>query len=275
MIDDLRASSSIRHVAESDEPIVSLDAHKLHDDLLAARPEGARHDEDICPFCVDKATQIGDSQSASDPSGSEPSGASHQSPSTEGGINPTMSDNEMISRETHEALLAKALQDATAALEGQLAAKSIEVEELAKKVDDLTTAKAAADEDNERLNKELDSAQVSLKAATDEIETMKDEAAKREEAARLAELASKRAEQVENLGLFPKEYITEKASAWASMDDSDWAERLEEWRSIKPVPAEGESTDQASAMTGDGGLTSEPAGEATTTPARRAVLGLS
>lgn len=181
----------------------------------------------------------------------------------------------MISRETHEALLAKALADGTAALETALAAKSEEVTSLTGQLDELTTSKAALTEDNERLNRELDTAQVSLKAATDEVAAMKDEAEKREEAARLAEIASKRAEQVENLGLFSKEYVTEKAALWAGMGDSDWAERLEEWRTIKPAVSENDGSDSASALTGGGGLTDEPADDAPTDNAKRAALGLS
>lgn len=251
---------------------VSLDALKLHDDLLALQPEGARHDSDICPLCVEQASHKGDS-AASVPSGHGPSGAvSTTSPSMEGGITKKMSDTEMISRETHEALVAKALVDATAALEKALAEKSEEASSLAAKLEELTASKTELSEDNDRLNRELDSAQVALKTVTDEVETLKAEVAQREEAARIAEIAAKRTEQVENLGLFTKEYVTEKAALWAKMDDSDWAERLEEWRSIKPVAAEGEATDSASALTGTGGLTTEPA---TTVPARRAALGLS
>jgi len=235
------------------------------------RPDEARHDADICPFCADKAAQIGGS-SASDPSGLVPSGASTNPQSTEGGITPTMSDNDMISRETHEALVAKALADATAALETALANKSEEAEGLAAKLEELTTSTATLSEDNVRLNRELDAAQVALKTATDEVASLKEETAKREEAARLAEIASKRSEQVENLGLFDKEYVAKKASEWASMEDSDWAERLEEWQTIKPAAASSEPGDTASAMTGGGGLTTEPA---ETTSASRAALGLS
>lgn len=237
------------------------------------RPDEARHDSDICPFCVDKAARLGDS-TASDPSGSEPSGASPNSPSTEGGITPTMSDNDMISRETHEALLAKALADGTAALETALAAKSEEVTDLTGKLAELTTSTASLTEDNERLNRELDTAQVSLKAATDEIASMKDEAEKAAEAARLADVASKRADQVKNLGLFEESYISKKATEWASLEDGDWAERLEEWRTIKPAADSGDGSDTASALTGGGDLTREPA-DAPTDNAKRAALGLS
>jgi regulator of replication initiation timing len=235
------------------------------------RPDQARHDADICPFCADKAAQIGGS-SASDPSGLVPSDASTNSHSTEGGITHTMSDNDMISRETHEALVAKALADATAALETALANKSEEATGLAAKLEELTTSTATLTEDNSRLNRELDAAQVALKTAADEVASLKDESAKREEAARLADIASKRVEQVKAMNLFEAEYVEKKSEEWASMADSDWAERLEEWQTLKPASVSDEPGDTASAMTGSGGLTSEPT---TPVPARRAVLGLS
>jgi regulator of replication initiation timing len=250
---------------------VSLDALQLHDELLAMRPDEARHDADICPFCADKAAQSGGS-SASGPSGLVPSDASLNTHSTEGGITQTMSDNDMISRETHEALVAKALADATAALETALANKSEEATGLAAKLEELTTSTAALTDDNSRLNRELDAAQVALKSATDEVASLKDESAKREEAARLAEIASKRVDQVKDMGLFTEEYVTEKSAQWASMDDSEWASRLDEWQKINPAATTGEPGDTASAMTGSGGLTTEIT---TTVPARRAVLGLS
>ena len=247
---------------------MSLDARALHDQLLAEKPEGARHDTDICVFCVDKATQIDDS-TASDPSGSEPSGAP-TNPSTEGGINSEMADNDTITRETHEALIAKALADGTAALEAALAAKSEEVAALTTQVNDLTAEKATLTEDNKRLNSDLDKAQIDIKAAQDEVAALKDEASKKDEAARLAEVEKARIEQVENLNLFEKDYVSKKSSEWASLDDTAWAERLEEWKTIKPTPG-GDGSDAASSLSGSGGLTDEASGHKS---AKREALGL-
>ena len=115
-------------------------ALKLHDDLLAAQPEGARHDSDICPLCVEKASQA----TASDPSrfgGPDVSKSSTQS--TEGGDNPTMSD---ISQEAHNALLKQAVADAVAeatkATESALATKTGEAADAAKRIEELVVVKA-------------------------------------------------------------------------------------------------------------------------------------
>jgi len=260
---------------------VGLNAVALHDELLAAMPEGARHDADICSFCTgDQATQI--ASRASVPSGAEPSGAStDQTPTTEGGTPNTMTDkaNETISVETHEALLQKGIQDATSATEKALERKTEEAAELAAKVAKLEADNASLTSHNERLNKELDTAQVSLKSATDEVATLRADNAAKDEAARKADLASKRADQVKNLQLFPEEYIAEKAAKWADVSEEDWDDRLEEWRQAKPATTTDENkskTETASAMTGTSGdLTTDEASKKEPVPARRAALGLS
>lgn len=187
---------------------------------------------------------------------------------------------ETLSRETHDALIAKAVQDATSVTENALERKTTEAADLTATVAKLTDENASLTADNERLNKELDTAQVSLKAATDEVTALKADNTAKDEAARKAEVASKRAEQVRNLALFPEDYITEKADKWAEVGDEDWAERIEEWQKAKPAAegTEGKTETAASAMSGTtGALTTEPTDTAgtTTTPARRTVLGLS
>lgn len=257
---------------------VGLNAAQLHDDLLASMVDGARHDADLCPFCRgDLARQ--DESRASVPSGTTPSGASPSSndPTTEGGTTHTMSETASISKETHEALLAKAVSDATSATEKALERKTTEAADLASKTTDLEKRVQELTDDNARLNKELDTAQVSLKKATDEVASLQADIAAKDQAARIAELASKRADQVKNLDLFPADYITEKASKWAALSDEDWADRIDEWSKAKPAakPADAK-TDTSSAMTGTSGdLTTDVASESTKqTPARRAVLGL-
>jgi regulator of replication initiation timing len=190
-----------------------------------------------------------------------------QSVASEGGTHPM----ETITQETHEALLDKALRDATASLEAEKA-------ELINKVAKLTEDAAKVDEENaslksenERLNGDLDTAQVALKSAQDEAEALKGEKAAAEEAAAKAVVASERASQVRNLNLFTEEYVTEKASLWADMDEAAWTERLGEWQVVKgqsttSAPA---STDTASAMTGTAEI---PSGQQAN--ARRAALGL-
>lgn len=251
-------------------------AMELHDQLLAAKPEGARHDSDICGFCAEKAAR----STASDPSGSgRPDVSKSEVKSTEGGTTPTMSD---ISQEAHEALLKKAVDDAVAAAvkttEAALAAKTEEAASATAKVTELTAKLESASTDNDRLNKELDAAQVSLKSATEEVASLKEDIATAEKAAELAEIASKRSEQVKNLGLFSEDYVSEKASKWADLDDVAWGEQVEEWKQLKPASTE-VTTDAASALSGTTeDLTKEKqdsaSAETAKPKARRAALGL-
>lgn len=182
-----------------------------------------------------------------------------------------METEETISKETHEALLDKAVRDATASV-------TAERDLLKAQVDTLTADKASNDTEltavkaeNERLNGELDTAQVNLKAAQDEATALKADIASRDEAAEKATLASDRAAQVRNLGLFPEEYITDKAEKWAEQDEASWNDRLDEWKALKgtTTTTTTSTTDTASALTGtrEGGTGHEPS-------ARRAILGL-
>lgn len=250
-------------------------ARKLHDDLLAAKPEGARHDSDICQFCLAAVTDSATS-SGNPPAPSRSDVPTNQPPrTTEGGTTSPMTD---ITQEAHEALLAKAVRDAVATTEAALAAKVTEMAELTTKLETLTADKSKVDEEVKRLNTELDSAQVAKKTAEDKAEQLTKDLAAKDEAAAKAETASKRTAQVTNLKLFPDEYVTEKASLWAEMSEEDWAARLEEWQKLKPATAAGEGetkVEAASAMTGTtGSLTATPEGEAKKPAARRAALGL-
>lgn len=245
---------------------------------MASRPAGARHDADICPICVDKASQVEDpTASRIPPAAGSPDVSNDKSPTiTEGGTTNPMSD---MSQETHEALLTKAVADATSVTETALQNKTNELAAANEKVTELETEVASLKADNDRLNRELDTAEVARKAAEDEVAALKSDIASKEEAAAKAELASKRAEEVKNLKLFGDEYVAEKASAWADLADEDWASRMEEWQKIAK-PAAGEATtDSASALTGTSeDLTKGPqdtASESTNKiPARRAALGL-
>lgn len=188
-----------------------------------------------------------------------------------------MSDN--ISKETHEALLAKAVTDATSVTEKALETKSAEASDLAAQNTKLTEELDKAKADNERLNGELDKAQVELKAANDKVAELEKAQADTEAAAAKEKLATERAAAAKNLKVFEDEYVTEKASEWAGLSDDAWNARLEEWQKIRPASTE-PAADTASAMTGTTGeLTKDPesdAASATTQPkARRTVLGLS
>lgn len=181
-----------------------------------------------------------------------------------------MEPDETISKETHEALLDKAVKDATALI-------TVERDNLKAQVDTFTTDKASVDtelaavkSENERLNGELDTAQVSLKAAQDEATALKADIASRDEASEKATIASDRAAQVRNLGLFPEEYITDKADKWAEQDDESWTDRLEEWKALKGTSTTTTTTtDTASALTG-----TRETGTGHEHSARRAILGL-
>lgn len=187
----------------------------------------------------------------------------------EGGTNKQM---DTITQETHAALLDKAIRDAQAAAETTKAELEAKVTELTEKASTLEEKVTTLTAENERINGELDTAQVELKTATDEAATLKAEAAAKADAEAKEKVASERASQVRNLGLFTEEYISEKAARWADVEDEAWTERLEEWKVAKgaPAPVAGASaTDTASAMTGTNNVEAgqEPS-------ARRAVLGL-
>lgn len=212
--------------------------------------------------------------SVSDDSSRTQSATGTQPDSASEGGTPNMATDttETISTETHQALLTKAVTDATATLTTENASLTARVAELEAEVTSKTSELAAANTENERINGELDSAQVSLKAAQDEANALKDEAAAKEAELAKAEIASARAQQVRNLGLFTEEFITERSSKWADVDEAAWTERLDEWKVAKGTSAPGTTsttTETASAITGTRGT------EAGQQPsARRQALGL-
>lgn len=268
----LQCSENDAHLVEKAEAV------ELHNTLLANRPEGARHDSDICPFCTDKALDDSTaSRNPPGPAGPDVSGHDSQHATTKGGTSETMSD---ISQETHDALMQKGVADATEKLQTELAQATKVADEQTGKAATLEAELASLKTDNARLNTELDAAQVSLKTAQDEVTALKADIAAKDEAATKAEIASKRAEQVKNLGLFGEDYVSEKASAWADMSDEQWIERLDEWQKLKPAEKSGSTTDSASALSGTSGTltvvdnTSDKADETKKPSARRAALGL-
>lgn len=279
--------------------LVDLDAAKLHDELLARRPADARHDSALCPFCIDNARAAASpapqasavtaeaQRHDQDPTvpGIPPaegrSGAhtSDRTEYTEGGTPSPMSTDtaQTLSKETHDALLAKAVTDATKATDAALAAKSEELTQIAAQRDELQTKVETLTADNARLNGELDSAQVAQRTAEDKAAKLEADIAERDQAAEKARLATERASQARNLGVWTEEQITEKAERWAGLPETDWADRIEEWRHLGKTGA-APATDAASAMTGTtGSLTKEPATDTakkTGAAARRAALGL-
>jgi hypothetical protein len=187
---------------------------------------------------------------------------------SEGGTDKQM---DTITQETHEALLEKALKDATTALETAKAELEAKVAELSEKASQAEGQVTALTTENERVNSELDTAQVALKAATDEANALKADIAAKEAEAQKAEIATARATEVRNLGLFSEEFITERASKWAEVDEAAWTERLDEWKVAKgaSAPTASATTETASAMTGTNDVTTGQSRSA-----RRAILGL-
>lgn len=238
-------------------------------------PEGARHDSDVCPVCVDKAQAAVSSTSGNPPASGGPDATTTTTSQTEGGTNKQMTD---ISQETHDALLQKAVADAVAQANAEVASLKAANETLTSERDALSTERASLLADNERLNGDLDKAQVSLKTVTDEVAALKSDIAAKDEAAQKAEIASARAAQVKNLGLFPEDYISEKASRWAEVDEAQWTERIEEWKAAKgdsAPAADATKQDAASALTGtDEAARTAENDKPKPNAARRAVLGL-
>lgn len=188
-----------------------------------------------------------------------------------------------ISQEAHEAMVAKAVADATRVTEAALATKTTEAADATTKAAEAEKAAADLKADNERLNKELDDAQVKAKAAEDRAKEAEDKLKKSEDDAALAEVAERRAAQVKALGIFDDEYVADKAGTWASYADEAWADKVVEWQKLKGTPTtEKPNGDTASALKGasDAGLATEQeqddaaAGGAKTPSARRAALGL-
>lgn len=252
----------------------TAEARQLHDDLLASKPDGAKHNADICPFCVEAAQEKSPTsrRRADGPDVSE-----NQSKNTEKKGGTSMSD---ISQEAHDALVAKAVKEATAATEKALETKTSELDAANGRVKELEGKVTGLEADNSKLNGELDAAQVAKKAAEDKASELEKKTEEQAEKARLTEVASKRVEQVKNLKTFDDEFVAERASHWATLSDEEWDQRIGEWAKLKPADTakadEEKKSDTAMSGTSED-LTKEPEADKakdTTPSARRAALGL-
>lgn len=243
---------------------------RLHDEALELMPKGARHDASLCPICIDRASQTTSETPPTDAGRSDDQ--TDPNLATEGG----KQHMDTLTKETHEALMSQAVERATEQASARIAELEGQVSSLTEERDSAQAENANLTTENARLNGELDTAQVGLKAKEDEVSQLKTDIEERDEQARLAEIASTRAQQVRNLKLgFTEEQISEKASRWAQTTDEDWAERLEEWKTLRPEGSTAPTTDDTagSAMSG-----SNEADDASSNgkpkSARRAVLGL-
>lgn len=178
-----------------------------------------------------------------------------------------------VTQETHEALLKAGVEKATADLQAEKAKLEEQVAGLTAERDEAVERADTAETENERLNGELDSAQVKVTSLEEAKTNLERDIAARDEAARLAELATKRGSQVRNLGLLTEDVISEKAERWARLDDEVWDDNIDSWTKLKAASGNGSSSvETASLMTGSSEGSSGSGNESV--PARRRVLGL-
>jgi len=236
---------------------VNETAKRLHAELLQLQPDDARHDADLCPICAAESASA-----RPDPE-----------PRQEGGKHTL--DAEKLTQETHQALVRAAVEQATAESTRKVNDLTAQVAALTTERDTAASQAVTLTAENDRLNGELDAAQIQLRTVSDEKSALEADLAARVKDAQLAEVAAARATQVRNLQLFPEDHIAEKARKWAEVDETDWADRLEEWKTIRgtegasaPPVSTTPAPEQASALTGS-------TEAALTTPSlRRTVLGL-
>lgn len=213
-------------------------------------------------------------KSGSDAKSGTQKASSQSDAASEGGTKHMDENTETISKETHEALLDQAVRRATADLTAANETLTQQVTNLTSELAAKTEALDKANADNEKVNGDLDTAQVALKAAQDENAQLKADMAAKDAAAALAETASARAAQVRNLGLFDEKTISDRASKWAEKDEAAWNESLTEWQALKGAGGAATiPTDAASAITGTSGGAGSPGGQPVGT-ARRTALGL-
>lgn len=176
-------------------------------------------------------------------------------------------------QDVHEALLAKAVEEAKAAWATEQAELTAQVETLTQSATTKDAEIASLKEANTEVNGKLDTAEVALTAATEKAAALEADVAAKDEEARLIALSTERAAQVRNLKLFPDEVIDEKAARWAELDEPAWTERVEDWKAVSAAAGATTTTttETASAITG---TTDAPTGTAKPGTARRAVLGL-
>lgn len=102
-----------------------------------------------------------------------------------------------------------------------------------------TEATAKVDQEILRLNEQLEEAQKALTERDEKITELSEEISQRDEAARLAEVASERTKLVRAAANFSDEQVEERQERWAKMSEEDFGAYLEDLRSVAKAP-EGE-----------------------------------
>lgn len=177
----------------------------LHDQLLAARPEGAEHDEATCPLCAMETVDHD-----TNPGGSMP---------------------ETFTQADLDAAVAAATADLQTRLE-ELGAQ-VRDTEVGRAV---AEAVAAKETEVSELQAQLDAAEAARTAAesklTETEQFWADAIASHEEQATVAARRDERVAKAKEASVLSEEYLEKNADRFAAMTDEDFAARLEEWRAI-------------------------------------------
>jgi DNA repair exonuclease SbcCD ATPase subunit len=187
---------------------------ELHDRLLAAKPEGASHDESTCPVCTPSVTPE----------------AAHED--QQGGSMKTYTEDEYNSLLVQVADLESKVKE----LEGVRAESEVEAR--------VAEAKAQFDSQVEDLQAQLDTAVLEAKTAQDEkanlIAYFEELKAHEERAAEIASLREQRIARVKEVASFPEDHIAARADAWAALDEEHFEALVADWAAIAKKESNGE-----------------------------------
>lgn len=195
----------------------------MHDLLLKEKPAGAVHEP--CALCVPSAS--------ADPEGGNVS---------------------TLTQEQADALVSKAVADATAPLQARLA--ELEAGQQTAEIEArITEARAELEAQVADLTTKLDEAEIRATAAEQaraDLEQFWAEAiADAEKTSAAAARRDDRLAKVTEFGGFTAEYVEANADRFAAMSDEEFDARLEEWKLLKAAKDDGDTAiPAASAMAG-------------------------
>lgn len=188
------------------------EARKIHDTLLASKPEGVDHDVLSCEFCPSPTT----TETASAEAVKE---IRREEPRME----------PIHTQEAADALVESGVNKALAEANEKHAA------EVAQLTESLEKAKAEVAE----LQGKRDEDQITLAAKDEEIATLKGDIAKREEEVARAERLDSRVTEVASVHKFSDDYVVANKERWAEMSDEAFTVYLDSIRDmashIKPA----------------------------------------